>query len=153
MHEQGCWIPKIGDGNESGDFEERYWDSIGRSLKGKRIVWGGDFNLGGEYHDYNIVKLAEHYMKKGFYKSALEVLAELLHSSHPSMVTMFFLPLNRLNRAPIQLKPKETLKLRSLDFILTLLGNIGPVLGTFLELPNLQCLIIWGNYSFKIYKR
>lgn len=115
--------------------------------------WGGDFNLGGEYHDYNIVKLAEHYMKKGFYKSALEVLSELLHSSHPSMVTMFFLPLNRLNRAPIQLNPKETLNLRSLDFILTLLGNIGPVLGTFLELPNLQCLIIWGNYSFKIYKR
>jgi hypothetical protein len=33
--------------------------------------WGGDFNLGGEYHDYNIVKLAEHYMKKGFYSSAL----------------------------------------------------------------------------------
>jgi hypothetical protein len=32
-------------GNESGDFEERYWDSIRRCLKGKRIVWGGDFNL------------------------------------------------------------------------------------------------------------
>ncbi len=27
------------------DVEERYWDSIGRCLKGKRIVWGGDFNL------------------------------------------------------------------------------------------------------------
>jgi hypothetical protein len=52
--------------------------------------WGGDFNLGGEYHDYNIVKLAEHYMKKGFYKSALEVLAELLQSSYPSKVN----PLN-----------------------------------------------------------
>ena len=32
-------------GNESEDFEERYWDSIRRSLKGNRIVWGGDFNL------------------------------------------------------------------------------------------------------------
>ena len=32
-------------GNELDDFEDRYWYSIGRSLKGKRIVWGGDFNL------------------------------------------------------------------------------------------------------------
>jgi len=48
--------------------------------------WGGDFNLSGENHDYNVVKLAEHYMKKGFYPSALEVLAELLQSPHPSKV-------------------------------------------------------------------
>jgi len=48
--------------------------------------WGGDFNLSGEYHDYNVVKLAEHYMKKGNYKSALEVLIELLHCPHPSIV-------------------------------------------------------------------
>lgn len=49
--------------------------------------WGGDFNLSGEYHDYNVVKLAEHYMKKAIYRSALEVLGELLQGSHPSMVS------------------------------------------------------------------
>jgi hypothetical protein len=49
--------------------------------------WGGDFNLGGEYHDYNIVKLAEHYMKKANYNSALEVLREILQSQHPSLVS------------------------------------------------------------------
>ena len=32
-------------GNESDNFEERYWDSIGRCLSGQRIIWGGDFNL------------------------------------------------------------------------------------------------------------
>ena len=52
--------------------------------------WGGDFNLGGEYHDYNIVKLAEHYMKKANYNSALEVLREILQSQHPSLVSSSF---------------------------------------------------------------
>ena len=27
------------------NFEERYWDSIGRCLSGQRTIWGGDFNL------------------------------------------------------------------------------------------------------------
>ena len=49
--------------------------------------WGGDFNLSGEYHDYNVVKLAEHYMKKGNYNSALEVLDEILQTPHPSTVS------------------------------------------------------------------
>jgi len=49
--------------------------------------WGGDFNLSGEYHDYNVVKLAEHYMKKANYKSALEVLADILQTAHPSIVS------------------------------------------------------------------
>ena len=53
--------------------------------------WGGDFNLGGEYHDYNIVKLAEHYMKKANYNSALEVLREILQSQHPSLVSSSFI--------------------------------------------------------------
>jgi hypothetical protein len=51
--------------------------------------WGGDFNLNGEYHDYNVVKLAEHYMKKSNHKSALEVLNELLQCTHPSIVRLF----------------------------------------------------------------
>ncbi len=32
-------------GNESDNFEEIYWDSIGICLSGERIIWGGDLKL------------------------------------------------------------------------------------------------------------
>ena len=65
-----------------GDLKNQMQDNIKK--------WGGDFNLGGEYHDYNVVKLAEHYMKKSNYNSALEVLEEILQSPHPSVVSFYY---------------------------------------------------------------
>jgi hypothetical protein len=55
--------------------------------------WGGNFGLGAEYHDYNVVKMAEHYMKKENYSSAIKLLEDLLKTPQPSMVynTVFFI--------------------------------------------------------------
>ena len=49
--------------------------------------WGGEFGLSGEHHDYNVVKMAEHYMKKGNYKSAIKLLNEILKTPQPSIVS------------------------------------------------------------------
>jgi hypothetical protein len=51
------------------------------------------FGLGAEYHDYNVVKMAEHYMKKENYSSAIKLLEDLLKTPQPSMVnnTVFFI--------------------------------------------------------------
>ncbi len=47
--------------------------------------WGAEYGHG-EHHDYNVVKLAEYYMKKGLYDSAISVLEEILQTSHSSIV-------------------------------------------------------------------
>lgn len=48
--------------------------------------WGADVGHN-EHHDYNVVKLAEHYMKKGLNGAALMALTELLSLPHPSIVS------------------------------------------------------------------
>ena len=51
--------------------------------------WGGQFGLGAEYHDYNVVKMSEHYMKKGNCLSAVRLLEDLLKTPQPSLVKTF----------------------------------------------------------------
>ena len=51
--------------------------------------WGGDFNLSGEYHDYNVVKLAEHYMKKAIYRSALRPETDCMISAHRKLAQAY----------------------------------------------------------------
>ena len=48
--------------------------------------WGAEYG-NGENHNFNVVKLAEYYMKKGLYRSAISVLEEILQSTHPSAVS------------------------------------------------------------------
>jgi len=47
--------------------------------------WAGEQGFN-EHHDYNVVKLAEHYMKRGLNGAALMVLKELLATPSPSIV-------------------------------------------------------------------
>ena len=50
------------------------------------LYWIGQFGSDAESHEHNVVKMAEHYMSKGNFATAINLLNEALQSQQPSLV-------------------------------------------------------------------
>ena len=57
----------------------------------KANKYGGTFGHNAQTHDYNIVKMSEHYMKRGNYVSALRLISEIAKSPLATTVSISIL--------------------------------------------------------------
>jgi hypothetical protein len=54
----------------------------------KANMWGGAFGRNAETHDYNVVKMTEHYMKRGNFASALGLISDIVKNPLASTVSV-----------------------------------------------------------------